>query len=48
MTYISQGEGLNEASFFLREERKVPGWWGGGNKERGGKRNASTFLESNI
>lgn len=37
MTYISQGEGLNEASFFLREERKV---WGG-SKERGGKRKIS-------
>lgn len=37
MTYISQGKGLNEASFFLREERKV----GGGSKESGGKRNES-------
>lgn len=36
MTYISQGKGLNEASFFLREERKVGG---GHSKESGGKRN---------
>lgn len=37
MTYISQGKGLNEASFFLREERKGSG----GSMESGGKRNES-------